>query len=315
MSDNDKSGFGRTGIDPNFSARNTDRDPLNNMLDGRDDPNRGPLDRTANALDGRDDPNRGPLDRTANAIDGRDDPNRGPLDRAANALDGRDDPHRGPLDRAANALDGHDDPNRGPLDRAANAMSGGMSTTGAAAGTSMAASSSANMVSAVFDGEAEAERAVSELRSAGISDTSLSLIAQHGRTTTTTSGAGEVTDESHGSLLRGILGGGALGAGLGIVALAIPGVGPLAAAGAIAGSAIPEAMAIGAAAGAALGTLNEVLTKHGVSEEDARYYGERIKSGGVFVSVDTGTSGVSAATARDILYRNGGHSSSQSKMI
>lgn len=280
MTDNDKSGFGSTGIDPTFSARNTNRDPLDNMVDGRDDPNRGPLDRAGNALDGRDDPNRGPLDRTANALDGRDDPNRGPLDGAGNA------------------------------------MSGDMSTTTAAtAGGSMAATSGATMVSAVFDSEAEAERAVSELRSAGISDSSLSLIAQHGRTTTTTSGAGEVTDESHGSLLRGILGGGALGAGLGIVALAIPGVGPLAAAGAIAGAAIPEAAAIGAAAGAALGTLNEVLTKHGVSEEDAHYYGERIKSGGVFVSVDTGTSGVSAATARDILYRNGGHSSSQSKMI
>ena len=300
MSENDKSGFGRTGIVPYFSARNTSRDPLDNMIDGRDDPNRGPLDRAANALDGRDDPNRGPLDRAANALDGRDDPNRGPLDRAANALDGRDDP------------------NRGPLDRMTNAVAGGSAMTGAATGAgSMAATdgSSRNMVSAVFDSEAQAERAVSELRSAGISDSALSIIAQHGRTTTTTSGTGEVTDESHSNLLRGILGGGALGAGLGIVALAIPGVGPLAAAGAIAGAAIPEAMAIGAVAGAALGTLNEVLTKHGVSDEDASYYGERIKDGGVFVSVDTGTGGVSAATAQDILYRNGGHSSSQSKMI
>ncbi len=55
-------------------------------------------------------------------------------------------------------------------------------------------------------------------------------------------------------MLRGILGGGALGAGLGIAALAIPGVGPLAALGAIAASAVPEAMAIGAVAGAAVGT-------------------------------------------------------------
>ena len=168
-------------------------------------------------------------------------------------------------------------------------------------------------ISAVFDSHAEAERAVSELRSAGVRDNDLSVIVQHGKTTTTTSGSGEVTDEhdEHRNVLRGILGGGALGAGLGVAALAIPGVGPLAAAGAIAASAVPEAMAIGAAAGAVAGTLNEVLTKHGVSEEDARYYGERIKSGGVFVSVDAGDGSVSGETAQDILYRNGGHNTAR----
>ena len=166
---------------------------------------------------------------------------------------------------------------------------------------------------AVFDSHEEAQRAVAELRGAGVSDGDLSLIAQHGRTTTTTSGDGEVTDEHHRSLIRGILGGGALGAGLGIAALAIPGVGPLAAVGAIAASAVPEAAAIGAAVGAAAGTLNEVLTKHGVSEEDAHYYGERIKGGGVFVSVDN-DAGIGEDRAREILYRNGGHSASQPKV-
>lgn len=169
-------------------------------------------------------------------------------------------------------------------------------------------------VSAVFDSHAEAERAVSELRSAGVRDSDLSVIAHHGGTTTTTSGDGEVTDEHHRNVLRGILGGGALGAGLGVAALAIPGVGPLAAAGAIAASALPEAMAIGAAAGAAAGTLNETLTKHGVSKEDASYYDERIRKGGVFVCVDNDNTSVSQQAAQDILYRNGGHSSSQPRV-
>ena len=40
---------------------------------------------------------------------------------------------------------------------------------------------------------------------------------------TASSVEGEVLDEEHGSYLRGILGGGALGAGLGVAALAIPG--------------------------------------------------------------------------------------------
>ncbi|WP_022681561.1 hypothetical protein [Sphingobium bisphenolivorans] len=170
-----------------------------------------------------------------------------------------------------------------------------------------------SVISALFDTHAEAERAVAELRTAGVSDNALSVIAHHGGTTTTTSGDGEITDESHRNILRGILGGGALGAGLGVAALAIPGVGPLAAAGAIAASAVPEALAIGAAAGAAAGTLNETLTKHGVSREDAGYYNERMKDGAVFVSVNNSDGNVSAEAVRDILYRNGGHSSSRSK--
>ena len=165
--------------------------------------------------------------------------------------------------------------------------------------------------SAIFDSHAEAERAVADLRRMGVSDSELSVIAHHGGTTTTTSGDGEITDEHHRNVLRGILGGGALGAGLGVAALAIPGVGPLAAAGAIAASAVPEAMAIGAGIGALGGTLNEVLTKHGVSREDADYYGSRLKDGGVVVTVSG--SGVDESEAREVLYRTGGHSASRAR--
>ena len=123
----------------------------------------------------------------------------------------------------------------------------------------------------------------------------------------------EVKEKGEGAL-KGAIGGGAVGAILGIAALAIPGVGPLAAAGAIASGAIPEAAAIGAGAGALAGGLSGLLTKHGVSDEDAGYYEERINNGGIFLSVDTGAAGISADQARDILYRNGGHSSSRARM-
>jgi hypothetical protein len=166
---------------------------------------------------------------------------------------------------------------------------------------------------AVFDSQEEAQRAVAALREAGVEGSSLSVIARHKGRTTTESGDGDVTEDDHRNLLRGILGGGLLGAGLGVAALAIPGVGPLAAAGAIAASAVPEAVGIGAAAGAALGTLNETLKKHGVSDEDAEYYGERIKTGGVFVSVDD-RGGVDQATVEDILHRYGGHSSTRARI-
>jgi hypothetical protein len=163
----------------------------------------------------------------------------------------------------------------------------------------------------MFDSNAEAERAVSELRQMGVSDSALSLIAQSKGTMTTREGGGEITDEEHTNMLRGILGGGALGAGLGIAALAIPGVGPLAALGAIAASAVPEAMAIGAVAGAAVGTFNETLKKHGVSDEDAAYYGDGLKGGGVLVTVSS--DGIDRQQVQEALYRNGGHSASRAR--
>jgi hypothetical protein len=165
--------------------------------------------------------------------------------------------------------------------------------------------------SAIFDTHAEAERAVSDLRALGLNDHDLSVIAHHGGTTTARSGDGEITDEHHRNVLRGILGGGALGAGLGVAALAIPGVGPLAAAGAIAASAVPEAVGIGAVLGAIGGSLNEALTKHGVSEEDAAYYGGRMKDGAVVVTVED--TGVDQDRVREVLYRNGGHNSAQAR--
>ena len=167
---------------------------------------------------------------------------------------------------------------------------------------------------AIFDSHDHASRAVNDLRSAGVRDGSISMIAHHGNKVTTTDVDGTVTDEEHTSIVRGILGGGALGAGLGVAALAIPGVGPLVAAGAIASAAVPAAMATGAVAGAALGTVNEVLKDHGVDDEDAAYYGDRMKNGAVFLSVDDETSGHDSARTSELLYGAGGHNSRNPRM-
>ena len=169
-----------------------------------------------------------------------------------------------------------------------------------------------HLASAIFDTRAEAERAVADLRNAGVTDSALSVVTQHDGAAGTSDG--EAAGEDHGSVLRGILGGGALGTGLGIAALAIPGVGPLVAAGAIAAAAVPGAAAIGAVAGAAAGTLNETLVHHGVSEEDAGYYGERIGRGGVLVSVETRSGAMTSEAASDILHRNGGHNAARSRL-
>ena len=168
---------------------------------------------------------------------------------------------------------------------------------------------STNLVSAVFDNHAEAERAVSELRAAGVNDSAISVVAQHDGTNTTTDGSGNDTQEFVGKVAAGA----GIGTLLGIAALAIPGVGPLVAAGAIASAAIPGAAITGAAIGGAVGGLEKVMTDHGVSRVDASYYEGRINEGGVFVSVDTTAAGVAPEEAADVLYRSGGHTSTRAK--
>lgn len=168
-----------------------------------------------------------------------------------------------------------------------------------------------NLVSAVFDNQTEAERAVSQLRSAGIQDSSISVIAQReGESAVTTDGSGE-------EVAKDVIGTVALGAGagtlLGIAALAIPGVGPLVAAGAIASAAIPGAALTGAAIGAAAGGVTGLLKDHGVSNDDADYYESSINQGGVFVSVDADGGSLDRQSAEDILYNSGGHSSSRAR--
>ena len=69
----------------------------------------------------------------------------------------------------------------------------------------------------------------------------------------------------------------------------------------------------GTVAGALAGGVTSLLTKHGVSDEDAGYYEERINSGGVFLSVDASAAGISPDEARDILYRHGGHNASRAR--
>ncbi len=171
---------------------------------------------------------------------------------------------------------------------------------------------SERIASAVFDSREEAERALSELRSAGIDNDAVSIIGR------SESGDGSgITDDDDGvnasGAVKGALGGAAAGGLLGLAALAIPGVGPLAAAGAIAASAVPEAAAIGAGVGATAGGISGLLTKHGVSDEDAQYYEGRIKQGSYFVGVHADKTDVPVETAREILYRNGGHSASRQR--
>lgn len=167
------------------------------------------------------------------------------------------------------------------------------------------------LVSAVFDTQTEAQQAMTKLRECGVEDSAISIIAQHDGKTTTTA------VDSDDNKTEGFIGKTAAGAGigtlLGIAALAIPGVGPLAAAGAIAASAVPGAALTGAAIGAATGGVTALLKDHGVDEADASYYEEHIGNGGVFMSVDTAGTSMDKNTIRDIMFNAGGHNSTQAR--
>jgi len=177
------------------------------------------------------------------------------------------------------------------------------------------------IVSAVFDSTQDAERALSELRSAGFNEDRISIVGR------SEGGSGEASgsirgddidndaddDAKKSGVVKGAVGGAVVGTLLGVAALAIPGVGPLAAAGAIASSAIPGAAAIGAGAGLAAGSIAGLLANAGVDEDDARYYEDRLNDGGTVIAVHAGDSGASLEEAREILFRNGGHSASRAR--
>lgn len=142
----------------------------------------------------------------------------------------------------------------------------------------------------LYDSYEDAAHAVQALEAAGVPHSDISLVA-HGaddRSSITdqsgtglTSGdpeQGAATGAGTGATLGTVLGGGAgLLAGLG--SLAIPGVGPIVAAGWL------IATLTGAGVGAAAGGLLGSLTGAGVSEADAHTYTEGVRRGGSLVTV------------------------------
>src|SRR5215213_9673523 len=156
-------------------------------------------------------------------------------------------------------------------------------------------------IARMFDSYADASAAVRELESAAFSHDDVSLIANRGdgggtdTTTTTTTDTDTGTGAGTGATLGTIVGGGAgLLAGLG--ALAIPGLGPIVAAGWL------VAALTGAGVGAAAGGLLGALTGAGVSEEHANVYAEGVRRGSNLVTVRADDT--RAAEAERILERH-----------
>ncbi|MDP1875064.1 hypothetical protein [Phenylobacterium sp.] len=156
-------------------------------------------------------------------------------------------------------------------------------------------------VTRLFDSHTEALRAVDDLERAGIHHDRISLVSNNadnwhaghhhdeakarGGPLGDRNGDGEndVADGAgKGAATGGMIGGaGGLLAGLGM--LAIPGLGPVVAAGWLASTAVGAA--IGAAAGGATGGLLGALKEAGHSDDDAHVFAEGVRRGGTLVSV------------------------------
>ncbi|MDI7925088.1 general stress protein [Ferirhizobium litorale] len=154
-------------------------------------------------------------------------------------------------------------------------------------------------VTGLFDHYSDAMSAVEELRATGISDSDISIVANNaeGRykdgDNDAAEGAG--TGAGIGAAVGGV---GGLLTGLGI--MAIPGVGPVVAAGWLAATA--AGAVAGAVVGGAAGGLIGALTESGVDERDAHVYAEGVRRGGTLVTAKVDES--RAVEAEAILQRS-----------
>jgi hypothetical protein len=140
-------------------------------------------------------------------------------------------------------------------------------------------------VTGLFDSYDNAKRAVHDIEATGVSHGDISIVANNsdGRYTATgEAGPSKATKGAEaGATFGGVVGGGTgLLAGLGM--LAIPGVGPVIAAGWLAAT-VAGAVA-GAAVGGAAGGIVGSLTRAGVNERHAHIYAEGVRRGGTLVT-------------------------------
>ncbi len=167
-----------------------------------------------------------------------------------------------------------------------------------------------HLVTAVFDDREAAEQAVAELKAAGIPESSVSLLWRADPLAESQARPNE--GHSKLSVAAAVAGGGLAGTLLGVAVLAIPGIGPVAAAGAIVASANASVASVSAIIGATGGALARMLSDKDVSDQSANYYEKQIKRGRVFVSIDTRLAEGQNEIVRQVLVQSGGHTGRRS---
>jgi len=145
-------------------------------------------------------------------------------------------------------------------------------------------------ISRLYNNYGDARRAVRDLEAAGVKHGDISVIASNAENwydkdkgdtypDRDLDGKDDRAEAAGAGAGVGAAAGGVVGALTGLGMMAIPGVGPVVAAGWLVST------LAGAAAGAATGGILGALTQAGVSDEDAQVYAEGLRRGGAVVSV------------------------------
>ena len=141
-------------------------------------------------------------------------------------------------------------------------------------------------ISRLYNNYSDAAKAVGDLEAAGVPNSDISLVSNNsddwysadGKHDKDRDGVDDRAEAAGKGAGVGATVGGTAGLLTGLGLLAIPGVGPVVAAGWLA------ATAAGAVAGAATGGVIGALTEAGVSNDDAETYAEGVRRGGTLVS-------------------------------
>lgn len=153
-------------------------------------------------------------------------------------------------------------------------------------------------IAGLFPDFPEAQQVARELEKEGIPREDISILANDATREYATTAPPDEGGEMASGAGTGAAAGGAAGLAVSLAALAIPGIGPIVAAGSVATA------LTGAGIGAAAGGLIGGLTHMGIPEDDAHFFSEGVRNGGAVVIVRTPDSDHADAVA-DILERAG----------
>ncbi|WP_217561262.1 general stress protein [Paenibacillus sp. GbtcB18] len=137
----------------------------------------------------------------------------------------------------------------------------------------------------VFQSIREAHRAIEALKEHGYRNEDISVLAKHREEFGPYTERQEIAGKEDTKAEKGAIGGAAIGSAAGLIAgiglMAVPGIGPILAAG-------PLAAALsGAAIGAGAGGVTGALVGAGIPEEEIENYHSRVDRGDILLVVDT----------------------------
>lgn len=152
----------------------------------------------------------------------------------------------------------------------------------------------------MFENTRDADRAFTDLTTQGFRRDDIGVMARQEVLKSAKKEGLDVGTSAGVGAVGGTTAGGIAGLLVGIGALAIPGIGPVIAAGTI--GTVIGTTAVGAGLGAAAGGIVGALTGMGLSHEEANLYAEGVKRGNIIVAVKTDDAKVQVVS--DLLRRD-----------